>query len=137
MTHDDLSKVIQKILYGVLPNISDVGLNEVDDFTENGIAEYLKDFPSADKVKYTRIQLAMAIIRMAQNENQNEDDEDVTYKCIVCESPVNNHGECKSNITDMYMGYGSKHDNDVVSVTICDECISVKKQKGIVQVIEG
>lgn len=135
MTNVDLSDVIKKILYGTLPNISDVGLREVDDYTESGIQDYLRDLKSDDKVKLARIQLSMAIIKMANDGKSNENDDD-TYKCIVCESPVNNHGACKSNITDMYMGYGSKYDNNVVSITVCDNCLATKKEKGIIQISE-
>ena len=54
------------------------------------------------------------------------------YRCIVCEKVVNNYGGARSNINKFYFGYGSRHDTDMVDVTICDDCIDEKHKKGIV-----
>jgi len=57
------------------------------------------------------------------------------HYCIVCEKVTENYGDSLSNVNTFQMGYGSRLDCDVYSVTICDDCLEEKTKKGIVKLL--
>jgi len=54
------------------------------------------------------------------------------FKCVVCENPVDNNGECESNSGYICMGYGSTLDTSKLDMSICDACANRKIEKGII-----
>ena len=136
MKEFELQQVINTILFEEFPNLGTPQLFDIDPYVKNGIEDYLKDLKQDDIQRLTRIRTALAMVEKFKVPEERQDDDIKDYFCVVCEKKTNNHGECYSNRGKMRMGYGSKFDTDLVTFTLCDDCLKLKKDRKIVDVEE-